>query len=71
MLKCPKCNSEYREEYTICSDCKCELIEVPEEKEEIIPSGIKMNKFSKSVLIVISLFFGGSFIYYFIYSIIY
>ncbi len=29
MLICPKCKTEYREGYKICSDCKEELIEIP------------------------------------------
>lgn len=30
MLKCPECGCEYQQGYQTCSDCKCELIEVPE-----------------------------------------
>lgn len=29
MLICPKCKSEYQNGVEICSDCKCELIELP------------------------------------------
>lgn len=30
MLICPVCKSEYQEGYKICSDCKCELTEIPD-----------------------------------------
>lgn len=38
MSWCPKCKCEYREGFTTCSDCGCELVEVlePEKDEEII-----------------------------------
>ncbi|MBZ9686771.1 hypothetical protein G9F72_010585 [Clostridium estertheticum] len=38
MSWCPKCKCEYREGFTSCSDCGCELVEVlePEKDEEII-----------------------------------
>ena len=35
MLICPKCKTEYREGYTVCSDCGDQLIEQPEIKDEI------------------------------------
>jgi hypothetical protein len=34
MLVCPKCKSEYQEGYTVCKDCQCELVEMPEASEE-------------------------------------
>jgi len=34
MLICPKCKSEYQNGFKICSECKCELIEIPETVEE-------------------------------------
>lgn len=34
MLVCPVCKSEYQDGYKVCSDCKCDLIDVAEEKEE-------------------------------------
>ena len=62
MLMCPKCNSEYQEGCTICSDCQCELIEEPEVKEEDVP--VKMDTQLKksiiSAIMVICLFLGGS-----------
>jgi len=62
MLMCPKCNSEYQEGYTICSDCQCDLIEEPEIKEEDVP--VKMDTHLKksiiSVIMVVCLFLGGS-----------
>jgi hypothetical protein len=33
MLICPKCKSEYQEGCKICSDCKCDLIEISDPKE--------------------------------------
>lgn len=33
MLICPKCKCEYQEGYTVCNDCKCELVKVPEAAE--------------------------------------
>ena len=34
---CPKCKCEYREGFSNCSDCECELVEVLEStKEEAI-----------------------------------
>jgi hypothetical protein len=33
MLICPQCKSEYQESYKICSDCKCDLIEITDPKE--------------------------------------
>lgn len=38
MSWCPKCKCEYREGFTTCSDCGCELVEVlePEKDDEII-----------------------------------
>ncbi len=34
MLICPKCKTEYREGYKICSDCNEELIEIPNVPEK-------------------------------------
>ena len=34
---CPKCKNEFQEGYTICSDCKVELVENLPEVEEFIP----------------------------------
>ena len=62
MLICPKCNSEYREGYTICSDCQCELIEKPKGKEDDIPVKMdtKLKKSIISIIMVMCLFLGGS-----------
>lgn len=30
---CPKCGQEYRDGYTVCADCGCELVEKPERRE--------------------------------------
>ena len=32
---CPKCRNEYKEGYTVCSDCGCELVEELEEEMSI------------------------------------
>ena len=34
---CPKCKNEFQEGYTICSDCKVDLVEALPEVEEFIP----------------------------------
>ncbi len=34
---CPKCKNEFQEGYTVCSDCKAELVEELSEVEEYIP----------------------------------
>jgi hypothetical protein len=53
MLKCPKCKCEYREGYTICKDCECELIEIPEVAEENILAmkDSKINRLTAKLLI--------------------
>jgi hypothetical protein len=33
MLICPQCKSEYQQGYKICNDCKCDLIEISDPKE--------------------------------------
>lgn len=64
MLICSKCNSEYEEWCTICSDCQCELIERPEVKEEVVPVkvGTNLKKSTISVIMILCLFLGGSII---------
>lgn len=37
MLVCPKCKCEYEEGYTVCNDCNCELVHVPEANDENVP----------------------------------
>jgi hypothetical protein len=34
MLICPKCKREYQPGYKTCSDCKCDLIEIPDRIED-------------------------------------
>jgi hypothetical protein len=34
MLICPKCKCEYKEGYSVCNDCECELVDVPEVADE-------------------------------------
>ncbi len=31
---CPKCKNEYREGFTVCAECKCELVDYLEETQE-------------------------------------
>ncbi|GFP76285.1 hypothetical protein [Clostridium fungisolvens] len=38
MLVCPKCKCEYEEGYTVCNDCNCELVRVPEATYENVPA---------------------------------
>jgi hypothetical protein len=43
ILICPKCKSEYQEGYTVCSDCQCELVKVPDDKEDpFLKNGSKL-----------------------------
>ncbi|QAA33133.1 hypothetical protein [Clostridium manihotivorum] len=51
MKQCPKCNSEYEEEYTICSDCNCELVE----KEVIEEPENNNGKISKGFLFILAI----------------
>ncbi len=54
MLICPKCKSEYQEGYHICSDCKCDLIEIPDPiKRETIKSA-NMKKIIIGIVLLIS-----------------
>jgi hypothetical protein len=59
MLICPKCKSEYQKGYTICNDCECELIEIPEvvEADMLVKKILKTNQ-----LIVKLLVFGVVFV---------
>jgi hypothetical protein len=45
MLICPKCKCEYQEGYTICNDCECELVDIP----EVIEEDMLVNKNSKII----------------------
>ncbi|MFT5876051.1 MAG: hypothetical protein ACI8WT_005054 [Clostridium sp.] len=53
MLICPKCKCEYQEGNTICNDCECELIEIPEVVEEdmLVKKDLKTNEFIVKLLI--------------------
>jgi transcription initiation factor TFIIIB Brf1 subunit/transcription initiation factor TFIIB len=37
MPVCPKCHAEYQEGYTVCADCKVELVENIKNAEELVP----------------------------------
>jgi hypothetical protein len=51
MKQCPKCNSEYEDEYTICRDCNCELIE----KEAIEEPENNNGKIIKGFLFILAI----------------
>jgi hypothetical protein len=55
MLVCPKCKSEYQEGYKICSDCKCELIEIAEvvKKDTKVKIKAKLIQFVLGVLFIL------------------
>lgn len=61
MLIWPKCKCEYQKGYTICNDCKCELIEVPEVDEKNIPveKDSKKNRLLGRLLIFGAVFVMG------------
>ncbi|MBZ9689009.1 hypothetical protein G9F72_022185 [Clostridium estertheticum] len=56
MLICPKCEAEYEEGYTVCSDCGGQLIEKPEVSEEIIKEKLDLKVFQFIIGILIILF---------------
>ena len=53
MLICPKCKCEYREGYTICNSCECELIEIPKVVEEdmLVKEKLKTSQLIGKLLI--------------------
>jgi hypothetical protein len=60
MLICPHCKSEYQRGYKICSDCKCDLIEISDPKEN------KRNSYtpnSKNLIIGIALLLSSILLY--------
>lgn len=61
MLICPKCKCEYQEGYTICNDCECELIEMPEAGEEdiLVKEDLKKNQSIRALLIFSTVFVIG------------
>ena len=55
MLICPNCKNEFEEGYKICSDCKCELIEIPDVVEkDTTPRGVNMKKTLIGIALLIS-----------------
>lgn len=53
MSWCPKCKYEYREGFTKCSDCGCELVEVLEStKDEAVEEN--KEKYTEAFLISVS-----------------
>jgi hypothetical protein len=60
MIICPKCKIEYREGYKFCSDCKEELIEIPDDSEKDI---ISKNDSLKKTLIGIALLISSALAY--------
>jgi hypothetical protein len=61
MLICPKCKCEYQEGYTICSDCKCALVDLPEVSEKNMPveKDLKKNRVIGKLLIFGAVFVLG------------
>lgn len=61
MLICPKCKCEYQEGYTICNDCGCKLIEIPEVAEEdmLVKKDSKINGLIGKLLIFSVIFVIG------------
>jgi len=55
MLICPKCETEYRDGYSVCSDCGSQLIEKSEVKEGIIKTkeDFKLFQFIIGILIIL------------------
>lgn len=52
---CPKCNSEYRDGFTTCSDCSVDLVEKtnkPRGKLKIGIEGIRLVKFGTVLLFI-------------------
>jgi hypothetical protein len=60
MLICPQCKSEYQQGYKICSDCKCELIEISDSKENNKNS---KSTNSKNILIGVALLISSILLY--------
>ena len=38
---CPKCKNEYRDGFTVCAECKCDLVDVLQEMEEETEESLK------------------------------
>lgn len=52
---CPKCNAEYRDEFTVCSDCGVDLVKKTDifiKKSKIVSEGIRLIKFGIILLFV-------------------
>ena len=60
MLICPKCKTEYREGYTVCSDCGCELIEQPKVENVIVKEkeDFKIDQFVIEILKIVLFIIG-------------
>jgi len=57
MLKCPNCGCEYREGFTTCSDCKCDLIEVPDAPKDDVKNSTIMQTCFSVILFLLGLIF--------------
>ncbi|MDF2544625.1 MAG: hypothetical protein K0S47_4343 [Herbinix sp.] len=54
MLICPVCKSEYQEGFKTCSDCKCDLIEIPDVIVKSKPLKVgKIIQFLIGILIIL------------------
>lgn len=60
MLICPECKSEYQQGYKICSDCKCDLIEIPDPKEN---NKNRITANSKNIIIGIAILISSILLY--------
>ena len=50
MSWCPKCKNEYREGFTVCSDCGCDLVEDLKDCEEKQPLFTTESKTAKELI---------------------
>lgn len=59
MLICPVCKSEYQEGYKVCSDCKSELIEIPDVIKKTKPAKEEAKRQSIIGMLATTLFVIG------------
>lgn len=54
---CPKCNSNYRDGFTKCSDCGLDLVEKTENNVQELPKNILIYKYSAFSIVSLLVFF--------------